>query len=167
VGNFDDNPVRLDIGEPRKLAGLDFIINVLYNRWARPARVFRRRFKTRLCCRSRRKQNPLLHAAGQDKDIVIVNAFVKASEASSCLNIAYPAVGQKGGDVVLIANEPAGQIVHYMFGGLAVKFCGPEYKVKALPVQSERLIVYSEYPDIAGRSTFPKSEKGDIYGQVG
>jgi len=35
-----------------------------------------------------------------------------------------------------------------------------EYKVEALPATKvKRVIVYSEYPDIAGRSTFPKSEK--------
>ena len=60
---------------------------------------------------------------------------------------------------MLIANEPAGQIVHYMFGAFGCEICGPEYKVKALPTKVKRLIVYSEYPDIAGRSTFPKSEK--------
>jgi lactate racemase len=159
VGNFDNNPVRLDIEEAAEMAGLDFIINVLYNRWGETARVFAGALKPAYSAGVAESKTHYFTPPVHDKDIVIANAFVKASEASSCLNIAYPAVGKKGGDVVLIANEPTGQIVHYMFGAFGCESCGPEYKVKALPAKVKRLIVYSEYPDIAGRSTFPKSEK--------
>jgi nickel-dependent lactate racemase len=159
VGNFNDNPVRLDIAEAAEMAGLDFIINVLYNRWGETARVFAGALQPTYAAGVAESKKHYFTPPVHDKDIVIANAFVKASEASSCLNIAYPAIGQKGGDVVLVANEPAGQIVHYMFGGFGCEICGPEYKVKALPAKVKRLIVFSEYPDIAGRSTFPKSEK--------
>jgi len=159
VGIFDENPVRLDIEEAASLAGLDFIINVLYNRWGETARVFAGALKPAYAAGVAESKKHYFTPPVQDKDIVIANAFVKANEASSCLNIAYPAVGQKGGDVVLVANEPAGQIVHYMLGSFGCEICGPEYKVKVVPVKVKRLIVCSEYPDIAGRSTFPKSEK--------
>ena len=159
VGIFDENPVRLDIEEAATLAGLDFIINVLYNKWGETARVFTGALKPAYAAGITESKKHYFTPQVQDRDIVIANAFVKANEASSCLNVAYTAIGQKGGDVVLVVNEPAGQIVHYMFGSFGCESCGPEYKMRVLPSRVDRLIVYSEYPDIANRSMFPISEK--------
>jgi lactate racemase len=159
MGVFDDNPVRLDIEEAAAMAGLDFIINVLYNKWGETARVFTGALKPAYAAGIAESKKHYFTAPAHDKDIVITNAFVKASEASGCLSIAYPAIGEKGGDIVLVANEPGGQIVHYMFGSFGCESCGPEYKMKVLPAKLRRLIVYTKYHDIASRSTFPKSEK--------
>jgi len=159
MGNFDENPIRLDIEEAAALAGLDFIINVLYNKWGETAQVFAGALKPAYAAGVNESKKHYFTPPVHDRDIVIANAFVKASEASGCLNIAYPAIGQKGGDIVLVANEPAGQIVHYLFGTFGCESCGPEYKMKALPSKVNRLIVYSKYHDMANRSTFPRSEK--------
>jgi nickel-dependent lactate racemase len=159
MGNFDDNPVRKDIEEAAVMAGLDFIINVLYNKWGETAQVFAGALQPAYAAGVDAAKKHYFTPSVQDRDVIITNAFVKASEASGCLNIAYSAIGKKGGDVVLVANEPAGQIVHYMFGAFGCESCGPEYKMKALPAKVNRLIVYTKYHDIANHSTYPKSEK--------
>jgi len=92
VGNFDDNPVRRDIEEAASLAGLDFIINVLYNRWGETARVFAGALQPAYAAGVAESKMHYFTPPVHDKDIVIANAFVKASEASSCLNVAYPAM---------------------------------------------------------------------------
>ena len=122
MGVFDKNPVRFDIEEAAALAGLNFIINVLYNkRGGETAKVFAGALKPAYSAAVSESKKHYFTPAVKDKDIVITNAYIKANEASGCLNIAYPAIGVKGGDIVLVANEPAGQVVHYLLGLLAAK----------------------------------------------
>ena len=159
MGKFDKNPVRLDIEEAATLACLDFVIDVLYNKWGETAQVFAGALKPAYAAAIAESKKHYFTPPVQNKDIVITNAFIKASEASGCLNIAYPAISAKGGDIVLIANEPTGQTVHYMFGSFGCESRGPEYQVKKLPPNVNKLIIYTKYHDLAGRSVFPKSEK--------
>jgi nickel-dependent lactate racemase len=159
MGNFDENPVRIDIEEAATISGLNFIINVLYNKWGETAQVFCGALKPAYAAAIKESKIHYFTPHVQDKDIVIANAFVKSTEASGCLNIAYTAFGKKGGDILLIANEPAGQITHYLFGSFGCDSCGPEYIPKKLPPNVNRLIIFSKYHDVASRKSFPVSEK--------
>jgi nickel-dependent lactate racemase len=159
MGIFDENHVRFDIEEAAKLAGLDFIINVLFNKWGETAKVFAGALKPAYSAAVSESKKHYFTPAVKDKDIVITNAYIKANEASGCLNIAYPAIGVKGGDIVLVANEPAGQVVHYLLGTFGCESCGPEYKVKKVPQQVNKIIVYQKYHDLASRIIFPVSDK--------
>ena len=159
MGIFDENPVRMDIEEAAGLAGLDFIISVLYNKWGESAQVFTGALKPAYYAAVAESKKHYFTPPVHDKDIVITNAFIKANEAASCLNIAYPAVGNKGGDIVLVANEPAGQVVHYLLGTFGCESCGPEYKVRNMPQMVNKVIVYAKYHDLASRAMFPVSEK--------
>jgi nickel-dependent lactate racemase len=159
MGKFDENPVRLDIEEAAILSGLNFIINALYNKWGETAQVFAGALKTAYAAAvSESKKHyytPLVH----DKDIAITNAFIKSNEANMCLNIAYPAINNKGGDIVLVANEPTGQVIHYLLGAWGCETCGPEYKIRIVPQKVNKVIIYTKYHDLASRAVFPVSEK--------
>jgi nickel-dependent lactate racemase len=159
MGIFDKNPVRIDIEEAAELAGLDFMIDALYNKWGETAQVFAGALKPAYAAAIAESKNHYFTPPVHDKNIVITNAFIKSNEANICVNVAYPAIGVKGGDIVLIANEPEGQVIHYLLGAWGCEICGPEYKERLVPPKVTKLIIYQKYHDLASRQVFPVSDK--------
>ena len=80
------------------------------------------------------------------KDIVIANTFAKVNEAFLGLGIAYPAVNTKGGDIVLIANAPEGQVTHYLMGPFGKTTWAKQHRRSEVPQHVNHLIVYNVYP---------------------
>ncbi len=158
-GVFDENPMRFDVEEGAELAGLDFMINVLFNRCGETVGIFAGALKPAYAASVNESKTHYLTPRVQDKDIAIANAYIKSNEAFLGVNVAYSAIGKKGGDVVLIANEPSGQVVHYLLGPFGENSFGPEHQRSAVPPYIRRVIVFTEYPDLVGRGWFAKSEK--------
>ena len=61
--------------------------------------------------------------------------------------------------MVLIANEPAGQVVHYLLGPFGENSFGPEHQMSMVPAIANRVIIFTEYPDLAGRGWYARSDK--------
>lgn len=158
-GIFDENPMRFDVEEAAELAGLDFMINLLFNKWGEPAAVFTGALKPAYAASVTEAKKHYFTPRVMDKDISIANSFIKGNEAFIGLGIAYSALGPKGGDVVLIANEPAGQVVHYLLGPFGENSFGPERQRSMVPGIAGRVIIFTEYPDLAGRGWYAKSDK--------
>ena len=57
------------------------------------------------------------------------------------------------------ANAPEGMVVHYLLGPWGNDCLGPEGQQTHLPKKVKHFIIYSEYPDLAGRGWFPDSDK--------
>ncbi|MDD5190221.1 MAG: lactate racemase domain-containing protein [Dehalococcoidales bacterium] len=159
TGRFDENPMRLDIEEAATLAGLDFIVDVMVNYMGETTAVFAGALKPAYAEAVKAAKAHYLTPKVQDKDIVIANAFIKANEAFIGVSIANSAVNRQGGDVVLIANAPEGQVVHYLLGPFGEKQFGPEHQFSRVPEHVRRLIVYNAYPDLAGQGWYAASEK--------
>jgi len=150
MGLHDDNPMRFDIEEALAMVGLDVLINSIVNTWGETVAVFTGEpTATYAAAVQEAKANYLTPLTG-DKDIVIANTFAKANEANIGVAIAYPALKQSGGDVVLITNSPDGQVTHYLMGNFGRMTTTPLRIVTEIPPFVNHLIVYSEYPDIAG-----------------
>jgi len=95
----------------------------------------------------------------KEKDIVIANTFAKSNEAWIGLPLTYSALKSEGSDIVLIANNPAGQVTHYLLGPFGETIWGPLRRERKFPQQVSRLIVYAEYPDLGSRAWFGTTEK--------
>jgi nickel-dependent lactate racemase len=158
-GIFDENTMRADIEEAAELAGLDFIINVLFNRTGESVGIFTGALKPAYAAAVQASKVHYLTPRVQDKDIAIANSFIKGNEAFIGLSIAYSSVNKNGGDVVLIANEPSGQVVHYLLGPFGENSFGPLHQRSAIPPHIKKVIVFTEYPDLAERGWFASSDK--------
>jgi nickel-dependent lactate racemase len=90
----------------------------------------------------------------KDMDVVIVNAYGKSNECAIVPSIGLPALKDQGGDLVIVANEPSGQIVHYLYGEFGR--CGEEALPAPLPSASKarRCILLSPIKDIVGAACF-------------
>jgi nickel-dependent lactate racemase len=158
-GVFDENPMRFDVEEAAELAGIDFIVNVLFNKRGETASVFAGALKPAYAAAVKEAKSHYLTQRVHDKEIAIANTFIKGNESFIGIGAAYSAIGGKGGDVVLIANEPSGQVVHYLLGVFGENSFGPERVPSGVPPHIKKAIVFTEYPDLANRGWFAKSDK--------
>jgi nickel-dependent lactate racemase len=158
-GIFDENPMRFDVEEAAELVGLDFIINVLFNKFGDIAGVFAGALKPAYTAAVKESKVHYLTNRVHDKDIGISNSFIKGNEAFIGISAAYSAIGAKGGDAVLIANEPSGQVIHYLLGVFGENSFGPEHTQGGVPPHVRKVIIFTEYPDLAGRGWYAKSDK--------
>ena len=154
VGKIEGNIPRLDIEEATKMAGLDMKIDAIVNLRGEISSLF--------------VGDPILeHQEGmklarevyattpaKNMDMVIVNSYSKPNECAIAPFIGIPSLKEDGGDLVIIANEPAGQVVHYLFGEFGR--CGEAglQLPQPLPTKVKRLIILSPFRDYVGACFF-------------
>ncbi len=153
-GVYDGNLGRLDIEEAADLAGLDVIINCIVNMWGETVAVYAGALRPAYEEAVKEAKPHYLTPKLAGKDIAIANAFAKANEAWIGQAITYPALKPEGGDVVVIANHPEVQVTHYLLGPFGETIWGPLRRERKIPSQVDRLIVYTEYPDLSSRCWF-------------
>ncbi len=160
MGIFDENPLRLNVEEAATLVGLDIKVDALVNMWGETVAVFAGALKPAYQEAVKAAKAHYLMTRPVEEDIVIANTFTKANESIMVgLNTAFSAVKDDGGDVVLIANAPDGQVTHYLLGTFGKTTRGNIDMIIKIPERIRHVIIYSEYPDIAGRAYIEKSDK--------
>ena len=159
MGVFDNNPMRFDIEEAVALAGLDVLINCIINIWGETVAIFAGAMIPSYTAAVQEAKAHYLTPRAEGQDIVIANTFAKANEAFIGINITYPAISREGGDVILIGNAPDGQVTHYLLGPFGNTSQGKLGRRLRIPEYFNHLIVYTEYPDLAGRGWFEESDK--------
>jgi len=160
MGIFDDNPLRLNVEEAAALVGLDMKIDCLLNMWGETVAVFAGALKPAYEAAVRAAKAHYLTPKPEAPNITIANTYPKANESIMIgLNTAFGVVGPEGGDVVLIANAPDGQVTHYLLGTFGKTTRGNIALAARIPQHVNHVIVYSEYPDIAGRAYIEESDK--------
>jgi nickel-dependent lactate racemase len=159
MGALEDNPRRRDIDEAAEIAGLDMIMDAVVNGWGETAALFAGAPQPTYATALELAKTHYLTPQAKDKDIVIANTFAKANEAISGLLIAFPSVKQSGGDVVLIANAPEGQATHYLMGPFGNSIAGQLRLQMKVPSKVNRLIIYSEYPELASRNYLEDTDR--------
>ena len=152
MGAVKDNPRRRDINEAAQIAGLDMKIDALVNGWGETVALFAGAPALEYPAALEAAQKHYLTPSAKDCDIVIANTFAKANEAVSGLLVAFPSVRQDGGDVVLIANAPEGQMTHYLMGPFGNEIGGKLQLRMKSPPNVRRLVIFSEYRELSSRN---------------
>jgi nickel-dependent lactate racemase len=156
LGRIDGNVPRLDIEEATRMAGLDVKIDAVLNIQGRITGLFVGDpiAEHREGMKIAREVYATAPATGMD--VVVVNAYSKPSECAIAPFIGIPSLKEEGGDLVIISNEPAGQIVHYLFGEFGKCGEGRLQLPQPLPKKVKRFIVVSPFRDRAGACFFGK-----------
>jgi len=160
MGVPDNNPSRYDVEEAATLAGLDVKIDCLVNTWGETTAIYAGALKPAYAAALNEAAAHYRTQKTQGESVVIANTFAKANEAILVgLGTAFNALGPEGGDIVLIANAPDGQVTHYLMGWFGQTEGGAMGVRARIPQQVNHVIIYSEYPDVAGRGYIEKSDK--------
>lgn len=147
LGKHENNILRANIEEAAKLAGLDFKIDVLFNSRGETTAIFAGELSAvheRAVALA--KEVYATDPRPKDKPLVIANAFAKANEMTIALGVGARALQKAGGTLVIIANSPEGQVVHYLLGRFGRDYGGRQYPVTAIPERID-LIIMAPYRD--------------------
>ncbi len=150
-GRIENNESRLDMEEAACMAGLDFIVNSIFNAdrdscelvcgdlveaHRAGLKVARRNYLTRIV---------------QEADIAVVNGYPMENEAYKVFSTAIESV-RKGGDVVVLLHTPESSRGHYYNGRFGSDFGGrgwsPDVYLKK-PWKMGRVIVVSPWHSLA------------------
>jgi nickel-dependent lactate racemase len=160
MGVFDENPLRQNVDEACALAGLDIKVDGLINMWGETVAIFAGSPRPTYQAAVRAAKDHYLTRGAGRENVVIANTFAKANESIMIgLHTAFKAVNPRGGDVVLISNAPDGQVTHYLLGAFGKTTRGNIALEAKVPEHVDHVIIYSEYPDLAGRAYIEKSDK--------
>jgi nickel-dependent lactate racemase len=143
-----ENIMRQDSEEAARMVGMDMVVNVLFDFKRNSTDIFAgdvveaQRKGTEEAMTHYRARIP------QTPDIVISNAYSKASEAAiSC----WPSVVMKDkGTLVIVYNTPTGQVSHYVHGRWGINRVGGNlYLPPPLAILSKvgKIILLSQYPE--------------------
>jgi lactate racemase len=151
MGKYEGNIVREDMDEAARMVGLDIKIDTVLNlrrgivaifigdvvdEYAEGVKFARKHYATEMV---------------KDADIVIANCYSKANEMTLAPRVATPLLNENGGDLVVIAITPEGQITHYLGRSFGREFGGRLWvKKTGLPERTKRLTVMTPYPDRSG-----------------
>jgi nickel-dependent lactate racemase len=154
LGKIEGNIPRLDIEEATRMAGLDLKIDALVNLRGEITALFvgdpvlEHREGVRLA------QEVYSTAPAKGMDVVVVNTYAKPNECAIAPFIGIPSLKEEGGDLVILSNEPGGQVVHYLFGEFGRCGEGRLRLPQPLPTKVKRFIVLSPFKDRVGACYF-------------
>jgi nickel-dependent lactate racemase len=160
LGRFDDNEARLDVAEAAKLAGLNFIVNLLLNSRRGIIGLVAGDHIEAYHAGVREAQQLYGTPKAEGADVVVVNANAKASEAAIAVLFAAQSLKEEGGELVVVVDSPIGQMTHYLLGAFGKETGGRLWNRQGyLPERVNRVIALSSYPDRAGGDWFAPAEK--------
>ena len=159
MGVVDENPINADAQEIAKLAGLDMVIDCIINMWGDTVAILAGALESTYQVAVKEAKSHYIATNTRDNDIVIANAYIKASEPIIAWTAVQPAVSRQGGDVVIIANSPSGEVVHYLFDHFGKTIGGTVIRPQIIPSHINNLIIYTEYPELRMLNHFPNREK--------
>jgi nickel-dependent lactate racemase len=147
LGNYQDNVLRLNSDEAARLAGLDFKIDVVVNARGETTALFagavgQEHAEAVKLAREACATEP----RPRDVDLAICNAFAKPNELAIAYLVGILALKNFTGTVVIIADAPEGQVVHYLLGRFGRGYGGPQYPV-AMTLPTAGLIIQAPHPD--------------------
>jgi nickel-dependent lactate racemase len=123
-GNYEENPMVEDFTEAATMIGLNFKIDTIVNGNGKPCAIFAGEPEAEY---QEAVKFALWHYATKPvsgAQVVVVNTYGKGSEGIVGLIIGIQMLIEKGGDMVLIMDCPAGQVVHYLLGSFGVEARG-------------------------------------------
>lgn len=159
MGIIEDNPRQQNIKEAAAMVGLDIKIDAILNTQGETVALYPGKPESAYSAAVQDARRHYLTPRARDKDIVIANTFAKASEAECGLTVAFPSVTPRGGDVVLISNDPKGHIQHYLMGPWGTALYGNLPLQIDIPPNVNRLAIFSQYPELATLGYFQQKEK--------
>jgi nickel-dependent lactate racemase len=161
-GVVRENPINADAFEIAALAGLDMVIDCIVNSRGETVSVYAGALTPTYQASVKEAETHYIAENMRDNDIVIANAYIKASEFIIAWSAVQSAVSPNGGDVVLIANTPSGGVVHYLFERFGKTIAGSAVRPHAIPDHINSLVIYSEYPEARSLNWFSNCEKVTI-----
>ncbi len=162
-GTIDGSAVNADAREIAAMVGIDMLIDCLENSRGETAAIFVGALEPTYQAAVKEAMQHYLAVNTGDNDIVIANAFIKASEYSMA-GAALPAVNPQGGSIVFLANSPSGQVVHYLFDRFGKPVDDGGSHGPGIPPHIKNYIIYTEFPEAKMMERFAGQDRALMTG---
>jgi nickel-dependent lactate racemase len=154
-----DNLLRQDMDEAAQLAGLDIKIDAILNAWGETTHLFVGEPIKEYYEGVKVAKDVYATDLVRNSDIVISNNYAKANEGMIGMMNGAKSLKEEGGDLILIAHAPEGQVVHYAGGAFGSETFGRLYIPKTTnPARINNLIFYTHYIDRASWGLYAPME---------
>ena len=158
LGKHDNNILRKEIDEAAGMVGVDFLVNVLVNERGETIALFAGDlFQAHDKAVALAKDIYATDPIPQNKDLVIANAFVKPNEMAISFLLGMMTLKNMRGTLVIIADSPEGQVVHYLLGRFGRDYGGRQYPIATIP-PGINIIIMTPYPDKTFGDWFSNSD---------
>lgn len=158
-GSLSGNPLQATMDEVAKLVNLDYKVETIFNMWGQTVSVYAGDLLSVHSAAISEAKDHYLTERANDCDVIVANAFSKASEAEGGLLTVFPSVNTNGGDIVLICNAPQGHVVHYLLGRFGISAEGILPLQIDIPQHVNRIIILNSYPDLTIFDGFKQRNK--------
>ena len=147
-GNYSQNPLVKDFNEAARMVGLDFKIDTIINGRGQPCAIFAGEPQAEYCEAVKFAVPHYATRTIPGVEVVVVNNYSKGNEAIVGFGMGMRMLMEKGGDLVLSMDFPAGQVVHYLMGSFGKSTGGRLFSTinRRIP-WLKRLIVLSPQPE--------------------
>lgn len=155
IGNMQNKDLREDVEEVAQMAGLDFIVNTLYNTKTETVYVIAGHPLVAYY------EDGMKHVAeiyGSPRfdpvDVCIANGNAKANEANMSFMMGEASI-KEGGDIVVINHSAAGNVNHYL-GGRWGRYYGGRMSKGYAETSSKvrKAILYTPWPNETVRKSY-------------
>jgi nickel-dependent lactate racemase len=160
--DYSTNPRRRDMEEVAKLAGLNVVVECIINVRGDSVDIFAGDTTAAAEAAVEVAKTHYLAPKAKDKDIVIANAYVKASEAGGVTRGAAVSLKETGGDIVVVANAPSGHVNHYLMGSWGRTIGGRMNMKRPIDPRINHYIYYSQYPEMSSIINVEPREKAQL-----
>lgn len=167
-GHYVENPMVKDFNEAAKMVGLDLKIDTIINGMGQTCAIFMGEPQAEYYEAVKFAVTHYATKPVPGANVVVVNTYAKGNEAIVGLLIGIMMLTERGGDLVLIMDCPAGQVVHYLLGSFGEKARGRLFRAADFKLPwVKRLVVLSPQfeksmtdwlaiPDTAWVKTWPE-----------
>lgn len=147
LGKTRENPIRLDMEEAARMAGLDVVIDAVPNNRRQIVGLFVGDVVQEFQEGIKLARKIYATTPARDADIVVANSYPVESNANKAAWAAILSL-RKGGDAVFIAQSPKGQSpLHYLAGRFGTDYGGQMWKPQEGPVvpQARRISLLADF----------------------
>jgi len=155
IGKYENNSVRFNIEEATRMAGLQIKIDAIINTRRETTALFIGDPVAEYAAGAQLAKEHYATQRISDVDVVVGNAYSKVNEAVNACAIAAQQLPERGGVLVVISNNPDGEVVHYLLRNFG-KWSGGKLwqRPQSLPPKANKLILMTPFMDRASLDWF-------------
>jgi nickel-dependent lactate racemase len=143
----ENNILVKDAEDFARIAKLDFKVDVLINGFNDSTYIFCGEVMEEYRLGVENAKIVYSSAVPEDYDVLVLNVSSKSNEACLALAAWGPYI-KPGVVVILIADDPRGQVTHYAYGKFGKRRGGTIFNPPRPLVNIGKLIIYSRYPEV-------------------
>ena len=146
-GNNEENSMLLDVQETCRMSGLDVKVDAIINAHRDTVALFVGEPIAQFNEGLKLAKQHYLTPAPKNAQVIVVNANAKVNEATIAIRTAMPLLPEEGGTLVLISNNPYGEVPHYLIRSWGNHMGGRMWAPRAISPRVKKLIFLMPYRD--------------------